>query len=90
MLFRIVRKVLCGSLSIKITFEQSDEPPCELMIEHAEEVEETVRELYADTDKTATLVAMEIVDKFRRVSSVRVEDEDTGEYVICEYERGNS
>lgn len=86
MLFRIIRKVLCGSLSIEITFEQSDEPPCEVMTEHADEVESAVGELYEGTDKSAALVAMEIVDKFRRVSSVRIEDEDTGDCISCSYE----
>ena len=85
MLFRIIRKVRCGSLSIEITFEQSDEPPCEIMTDHADEVESAVRELYEDTDKTATLVAMEIVDKFRRVSCVRVEDDETGDCISCSY-----
>lgn len=86
MLFRIIRKVLCGSLSIEITFEQSYEPPCEVMAEHADEVETAVRELYEDTEKPASLVAMEIVDKFRRVSCVRVEDEDNGDCICCSYE----
>jgi len=86
MLFRIIRKVLCGSLSIEITFERSDEPPCEIMTDHADEVESAVRELYEDTDKSAALVAMEIVDKFRRVSCVRVEDEDNGDCICCSYE----
>lgn len=86
MLFRIIRKVQCGSLSIKITFEQSDDPPCDHMVDHADEVESAVRDIYEDTDKTAALVAAEIVDKFRRVSSVRVEDETTGDCVVCEYE----
>jgi hypothetical protein len=86
MLFRMVRKIVCGSLSIKVTFEQSEDPPCDHMTEHAEEVESAIREIYEDSDKSAAIVAMEIVDKFRRVSCVRVEDDSTGDCVVCEYE----
>ena len=87
MLFRLIRKMTCGSLSIKITFEPSDEMPCEMMVEHADEVESAVRGIYEDSaDKPAAVVAFEIVDKFRRVSSVRVEDDDTGDCISCSYE----
>lgn len=86
MLFRIIRKVQCGSLSIKIMFEQSDDPPCEIMTEHADDVESAVREIYNETEKQASIVAFEIVDKFRRVHTVEVEDDETGEIVSCEVE----
>ena len=86
MLFRIIRKMACGSLLIEITFALSEDPPCELMTEHADEVESAVIELYDQTEKSAAIVAMEIVDKFRRVSSVRVEDRDTDECIVCLHE----
>lgn len=86
MLFRIIRKIQCGGLSIRITFEQSEEMLCEIMNDHADEVECEVRDLYGHTEKPPGIVAFEIVDKYRRVSAVEVEDEETGDSVLCEYE----
>jgi hypothetical protein len=86
MLFRVIRRVRCGVLSIKITFEQSDEMPCEMMNDHADEVECAVRDLYESTDKPPEMVAFEIVDKYRRVTWAEVEDEETGDSVACECE----
>lgn len=86
MLFRLKRKVRCEGLSIKITFEQSGEIPCEMMQDHANEVEASVLSAYDDTEKPPELIAFEIVDKFRRVSSVEVTDDETGDSVVCEHE----
>ena len=86
MLYRLIRRVHCGALSIRITFEQSDEMPCEMMNDHADEVECAVRDLYERIEKPPEMVAFEIVDKYRRVNAVEVEDEETGDSVFCEYE----
>jgi hypothetical protein len=86
MLFKITRTVRCGSLLIKITFEQSEDPPCEIMTEHADEVESAVRETYDGTEKHSSMVAFEIVDRYRRVHSAEVEDEETGDIVSCTFD----
>lgn len=86
MLYRIIRKVKCGVLSIKITFEQSNDMPYETMIDHADEVECSVRDAYERTDKPQEVVASEIVEKYRRVNAVEVEDQETGDSMLCEHE----
>ena len=87
MLFRIIKKIKSGSLLIKITFEPSDEMPCEEMMLHADEVADEVEANYdEDTIKSAAMIAFEIVNKYRRVQCVDVSHE--GETVCCsgEYE----
>lgn len=86
MLFRIIRTALCGRLSIRITFEQSDEIPCEVMLEHAEAVEREVYERYESTESPPEVIAFEIVDKYRHVFKAEVRDEENGSSISCECE----
>ena len=83
MLFKIIRTVRLEMLSIKITFEPSEDFLCDAMTDHADSVEESVRSDYENSEKTADTVAFEIADRYRRVFCVEVEDE-TGNAVSCE------
>jgi hypothetical protein len=83
MLFKIIRAVQLETLSIRITFEQSEDFPCEAMTEHADAVEDAVRNEYEGTDKPADIIAFEIADRYRRVECVEVEDE-AGDVICCE------
>ena len=85
MLFRILRNVFCGTLTIRLIFEASDEMPCEHMKIHADEVVDAVAEEYEDSELPAAVVAFDIVDKYRRVERVEVTDED-GDIVVCSIE----
>ena len=72
MLFRIIRKVKLGTLTIKVTFLPSDEMPCEIKEDHAIEVVDAIMREYEDTEKPIAVVAFEIVDRYRRVERVDV------------------
>lgn len=82
MLFSIKKTVRVGTLKIRLTFEQSDEPPCEEMLDHANEVCEWVRDRFDESESNPPFVAFTIFDRFRRVSSVYVVDRN-GNGITC-------